>query len=452
MRLVINNGLLIDPKNRVFSRLNIAMEKGRIVEISNKRLVGDGSIDAEGMIVSPGFVDIHMHEDPYNKTLDKFGISIFDCMLRMGVTTAVGGNCGSGPEDPDAYLAAVDRIGIPINLGLLVPHNVLRRRVNASDKYKSVPRESIFKMKEIAKYYLDEGCLGISFGIRYIPGITEQELITVCEALVGSDKIAAAHIRDDASGVISSAKELITVGEKLNVRVQISHIGSMGAYGQMEELLSLMDLYNQKGVDVTADCYPYNAFSTGIGETTYDKGFLERYGTGYDSIEIAEGEYRGQRCTRDIFNKLRGEKPETITIGHVMKENEVDMALSHPNVVLASDGFMHNLQGHPRASGTFPRFISKYVREKRLLSLYEAIEKMTYLPAKRYGLDKGTLNIGSAGDVVIFDYNTIDDMATFENPAKPPVGIKYVIINGEVAVKDNIIVNGKLGRAVRTRG
>lgn len=449
MRRVINSGFVVDPKNRVFSKLNIAMEEGKIVEISNKKLIGEEIIDAEGLIVSPGFVDIHMHEDPYDEKLGRFNIGIFDCMLRMGVTTGVGGNCGGGPSKPDAYLDAADIIGIPINLGLLLPHNILRKRVNARDKYKNVPFEDILKMKEIAKCYLNKGCLGISFGIRYIPGINEEELVTVCEALVGSNRIAAAHIRDDASEVIPSAMELIKIGEKLKIPVQISHIGSMGAYGQMEELLELMDYYKQNSVDIGVDCYPYNAFSTGIGETTYDDGFLERYGTDYDSIEIAEGEYRGQRCTKEIFNMLRNEKPETITIGHVMKENEVNMALAHPNVLLASDGFMHNLEGHPRASGTFPRFISKYVREKKLLSLYEAIEKMTYLPAKRFGLNKGDLSIGSDGDIVIFDYNTIEDRATFEKPAEPPAGIKYVLINGEVAVKDNVIIKAKLGKSVR---
>lgn len=213
MRRVINNGLVIDPGNRVFSKLNIAIEDGRIAEISSKKLYGEDIIDAEGLIVSPGFVDIHMHEDPYDEKSDKFNISIFECMLRMGVTTAVGGNCGSGPADPLKYLDAADRIGIPINIGLLVPHNVLRKKVNELDKYKKLSREDILKMKEIAIGLLNGGCIGISFGIRYVPGITDNELITVCEALVGRGKPAAAHIRDDASGVIPSVLELISAGE-----------------------------------------------------------------------------------------------------------------------------------------------------------------------------------------------------------------------------------------------
>jgi N-acyl-D-amino-acid deacylase len=340
-------------------------------------------------------------------------------------------------------------LGIPVNLGLLVPHDVLRRKVGELDKYDNVSQENIFRMKEIAEYLLGKGCLGISFGIRYVPGINKEELTVVCSALHGKEKIAAAHIRDDAKFVVPSALELINVGRELDIPVQVSHIGSMGAYGQMEELLSMIDYCRANGIDIGADCYPYNAFSTGICETTYDDGFIERYETTYESLEIAEGDYRGQRCSRDLFYKLREENPGTITIGHVMKENEVDLALAHPNVVVASDGFMHNLQGHPRASGTFPRVINKYVKEKKLLTLYEAIEKMTYLPAKRFGINKGMLGKGCDGDIVIFDYNSIEDKATFENPAKAPSGIKYVVINGEIAVRENNIINDRLGRSIR---
>lgn len=449
MRIAINNGLVVDPGNKVFSKLNIALENGKVAEISNRKLHGDKEIDAEGLVVAPGFVDIHMHEDPYDEMNKKFNIGIFDCMLRMGVTTVVGGNCGGGPENPDIYMDAADKLGIPVNLGMLVPHDVLRRKVGELDKYKNASSENIIKMRELAEYYLSKGCLGVSFGIRYVPGMNQEELTAVCSALQGKGKIAAAHIRDDAKNVINSAMELINMGIEFDIPVQISHIGSMGAYGQMEELLSLIDYHRANGIDIGADCYPYNAFSTGIGETTYDEGFIERYGTTYESVEIAEGEYRGQRCSRELFLKLREEKPGTITIGHVMKESDVDIALSHPNVVIASDGFMHNLQGHPRASGTFPRVINKYVKEKKLLTLYEAVEKMTIFPARRFGIAKGSLGIGCDGDVVIFDYNKIEDKASFENPAEAPVGIEYVIINGEIAVSEGRIVNGKLGRTVR---
>ncbi len=448
-RLVINGGYLIDPYNKISSKLNIAIEDGKVAEISNELLKGDKIIDGEGLIVSPGFIDCHMHEDFYDEGEDQFNISIFQCMLKMGVTTAIGGNCGTGPDNIPKYLDAVHRLGIPINLGMLVPHGVLRKLENIDDKYGEATSEQIINMKKRALKYLKMGCLGISFGIRYIPGLKEEELLNVSSACKKSDKVVAAHIRDDAYNVIAAAKEFIDIGLKLDIPIQISHIGSMGAYGQMEELLALIDYYKSNGLNVSSDCYPYNAFSTGIGETTYDEGFLERYNTTYESIEIAEGKYKGQRCNEEMFKELRDKYPNTITVGHVMNEEEVDKAIAHPNVAIASDGFMHNFQGHPRAAGTFPRVISEYVRKKNILTLYQAIEKMTVLPARIFGINKGNLSIGSDGDIVIFDFDNIRDRATFNNPALSPEGIKYVIINGKIAVENDEIKENNLGKLIR---
>jgi len=449
LKTVINNGFVIDPKNKIYSKLSLSIKNGKIIEISNNKLQGDLIIDADGLIVTPGFVDIHMHEDKYDVKGDRFNINTFESMLKMGVTTAIGGNCGAGPENPDIYLDAVDRLGIPINFGLLVPHGILRKKVNEKDKYKKASKENIRKMKDIAEEYLNKGCLGISFGIRYIPGITKEELLYISEAAKKDNKMVAAHIREDAQNVIPSAIEFIEVGKKIGVPIQLSHIGSMGAYGQMEQLLSLIDNYKANCVDIGSDCYPYNAFSTGLGETTYDEGFLDRYQIIYNSIEIAEGKYKGQRLTEDLFFKLRKTVPELPTIAYVMNEEEVDMAISHPDVCVASDGHLHDFQGHPRASGTFPRFIKKYVKEKKLLNLYQAIEKMTYLPAKKIGIKKGSLEINDDADIIIFNYNEIEDKATFEQPALAPKGLKYVIIGGKVAIKDSEIINNKLGRSIR---
>lgn len=449
MDLAINNGLIIDPSNKVYSRLNIGVSKGKIIEITQKKLSADEDIDGSGMVVSPGFIDAHMHEGGYNKATDSFDTLIFESMLKMGVTTAIGGNCGSGPEDPAQYLDAVDRLGLPINLALLVPHDTLRRKVKAADKYLPVGAPDIYVMKELAENWLNCGCIGISFGIRYIPGIDRRELHIVSEAAVKSRKIIAAHIRDDASKVIPSIAELIEVATNLGIPAQISHIGSMGGYGQMDEVLAFIDYNRSKGLDIYADCYPYAAFSTCIGETTYDDGFLERYNTSYENIEIADGPYRGTRCTEELFKKLRALAPNTITIGHVMKESEIEKALIHPGMLIGSDGFMHSGEGHPRAAGTFPRVISEYVRKRKLLSLHEVISKMTWQTAKRFGIRGGKLSAGCAADIVIFNAEEIEDSATFENPSLPPKGIEYVILDGKIAVKHGEIINCSLGRSIR---
>lgn len=449
MRTVINQGILVDPKNRIFSKLNIAIENGKISNISKYELIGDKVIDAAGLIIAPGFIDLHMHEDDYDPEKDAFKLDIFNCMLRMGVTTAIGGNCGIGPDEPDVYLDAVDRLGVPVNVGLLVPHGSLREKVGETDRYKKIGLDNIKKMRALTEKYLATGCGGISFGIRYIPGITEEELELICGAAHKEQKLVAAHIRDDAQNVIPAAVEFIEAGIKMEVPLQLSHIGSMGAFGQMGELLTLMDEYYLKGTDIAADCYPYNAFSTKLGATTYDEGFTKRYPGGYSNIEIAQGQYKGQRLTEELFRKLRKEEPELLTVAHVMKEKEVDLAMSHPNVIIASDGLLNCSQGHPRASGTFPRFINEYVKDKKLLNLYQALEKITYLPAQRIGIDKGSLDLGCDADLVIFDYEEIRDKATFAEPTLPPEGIRYVFLKGEIAVKDNKIINNNLGKSVR---
>jgi N-acyl-D-amino-acid deacylase len=447
---VVKNGRVIDPYNNIDSKLNIVIKDGKILEITPYEISGEKNIDATGLIVCPGFIDIHMHEDMYHNEEDYLDEWIAKSMLNMGVTTCIGGNCGINLTEPLTYLDAVDRLKLPVNIGLMAGHTNIRECVvENSNKYNPIQTDDIKKIMYTAREYLEGGCFGISYGIRYVPGITELELIEVSKACKPENKIINAHVRDDAKNIIWATKEFIKVGMKLDIPIQNSHIGSMGGYGQMKELLRLLDSVKSSGLDITSDCYPYYAFSTRIGETTYDDGFLERYNIDYDSIEISEGKYKGQRCTRNIFDELRKNSPDTITVGHVMNEKDIDMAILHPNVMIASDGFLHKEQGHPRAAGTFPRLIDKYVKTGKL-SLYDAINKMTTMQAKKLGLsNKGNLSKGSDADITIFSYDEIKDNATFDNPIKKPDGIKYVLIKGSVALKDGEIVNGKLGTSVR---
>ena len=450
MITVVKNGRVIDPYNNIDSKLNIVIKDGKILEITPYEISGEKNIDATGLIVCPGFIDIHMHEDMYHNEEDYLDEWIAKSMLNMGVTTCIGGNCGINLTEPLTYLDAVDRLKLPVNIGLMAGHTNIRECVvENSNKYNPIQMDDIKKIMYTAREYLEGGCFGISYGIRYVPGITELELIEVSKACKPENKIINAHVRDDAKNIIWATKEFIKVGMKLDIPIQNSHIGSMGGYGQMKELLRLLDSVKSSGLDITSDCYPYYAFSTRIGETTYDDGFLERYNIDYDSIEISEGKYKGQRCTKNIFDELRKNSPDTITVGHVMNEKDIDMAILHPNVMIASDGFLHNEQGHPRAAGTFTRLIDKYVKTGKL-SLYDAINKMTTMPAKKLGLsNKGNLSKGSDADITIFSYDEIKDNATFDNPIKKPDGIKYVLIKGSVALKDGEIVNGKLGTSVR---
>ena len=452
MKTLIYGGRLIDPSNRIDGKLNLLTEGGKIIAVTREMPEADTLINAEGKIVCPGFVDIHMHEDPVEadgriySDIDK---SIFACMLRMGVTTAVGGNCGLSACNPADYLDLVDRDGAAVNVAMLAGHAWFREHAGAMNRYGGTTEKQRRQMREEITDCLRRGCFGVSYGIRYTPGLDRQELLETASPCRDKKRLIAAHIRSDAAEVFDSERELLDAARELDIPAQVSHIGSMAGFGQTEEFLAIADEYRLNGLDVSCDCYPYYAFSTSIGSATYDDGWMERYGCGYDAVELCEGEYKGRRCTKEIFDKTRRETPECLTVCYVMRESDVDTALRHPNVMLASDGIMSHGQGHPRAAGAFPRLIAQFVRTGKF-GLYEAISMITAMPAERLRLaNKGRLNVGADADIVVFDSQKISDRASFAEPVLPPVGIDYVLIGGEIAAKDCRIVNAKLGRSVR---
>jgi N-acyl-D-amino-acid deacylase len=194
-------------------------------------------------------------------------------------------------------------------------------------------------------------------------------------------------------------------------------------------------------MDIWIDCYPYNAFSTSIGATTYDEGFLQRYGNDVSKIEMTDGEFKGRRIPDlETFHRLRREHPEYLTVGHVMDSAEVERALLHPRTMVGSDGILLNGAGHPRAAGSFPRFLRMYALERNLLSMPEAVSKVTCMAAKRFGLNKGTLSVGADADVTVFDPKTLTDNATFQEPGLAPTGIQLVLLNGMPVLENGEIL------------
>ncbi len=449
MTTLIQNGTLIDPLSRIHTKCNLYIKNNKIQYCTSDKPTADRMIDAQGKIVSPGFIDVHMHEGGLNPdgTLDE---SILLSLLNMGVTSALGGNCGNNTfASPSQYLDLIDKCGAPIHLGLFVGHTDARLRAGGTDKYSPINDTVLNKVLTALQKELDAGCAGISFGVKYTPGTTFDELLKVCSLCKKANKPISAHIREDASGVYDAAREIAEVGRQLGIQIEVSHIGSMAGFGQMRETLQMLDEYVLNGTNLGIDCYPYYAFSTEIGETTYDDGWLDHYQTDYSSIELCDGEFKGQRCTEEIFYKLRKEAPGTITVCHVMQQNDVDLALLHPNVMLATDGFLNNGQGHPRAAGTFPHFIKNFVNTGRI-SLDDAIYKMASLPALKFGLkNKGRLCAGADADIVIFDPAEIADTATFDQPVMPPVGVDFVLVGGEIAVEKSIVRNRNAGRSLR---
>ncbi|EOD01612.1 N-acyl-D-amino-acid deacylase family protein [Caldisalinibacter kiritimatiensis] len=447
----IINGKIIDFDVNQIKDCNIGIKDGKIVNIGN--LIGKGKteIDAHGMIVSPGFVDIHMHEEVIGTSPDGDDYDIANKMLLMGVTTCVAGNCGNNRQSLDYFFDFIDKNGSPVNYLSFIGHNYLRKLVGIEDRYREATKQEIEDMKKLLIHDIKENeAIGISFGLEYSPGTTIEEIVNLCEGVKEEEIILSAHYRKDAKYGIDSIKEMIEISKLTRKPMQISHIGSCTAFGMMKEALEIIQDAINNGVDVAADCYPYNAFSTYIGSAVFDEGCFELWNKSYDSIMLTEEPYKGVRCNKELFYKVRNEYPEMLVVAFVMEEEEVIEALKAPFVYVASDGLYRRGQGHPRGAGTFPRVLGRYVREKNDVSLIDALRKMTLLPAKRLGLkNKGNIKEGADADLVIFDRETIIDDATFEEPTKPPIGIKHVILHGKIAVNDNTIINNRLGRVIR---
>ncbi len=448
MRTLIHGGHLIDPANRLEGLYNLLLEDGKVAWVGTGLPDADTLVDATGKIVTPGFIDIHMHEDPVEGGAIRQ--CIFPMMLRQGVTTAVGGNCGGNVHDPLEYLELVDRDGTAVNVALYAGHEYFRIGAGATDIYGGSTELQRQKMAEGICAALDGGCVGVSFGLRYVPGADREEFFRAAGCCAGRGKPIASHVRDDADAIFESIEELIQAGRQFRIPMQISHIGSMAGFGQMAQVLAQVESYREEGLDVMLDCYPYFAFSTRLGTPTYDPGWLERYHCGYEVLEFCDGKYRGQRANQETFEEMRRDFPQCLTVCYVMKESEIRLALGHPAVMLGSDGITDNGRGHPRCAGTFPRLLSEFVK-KGDLTLYQAVEKMTAMPAARLGFaDRGHLGVGAAADVTVFDFGKIRDRATFEEPALPPEGISYVFLGGEMVLRDGEILKDICGRAVRS--
>ena len=447
MDLVIKAGKVFDPRWESFKELNIGIKHGRIAALTEKDLSGNTVIDANGLIVSPGFIDIHSHSDK-NFKVQENNFETSEAGLRMGVTTLVGGNCGVSPLNFKEYKDYIDANGAPNNYLGFMGHNTLRSAAGRTDWYSPANKQEIEKIKEMLKENMEEGAIGLSLGLEYTPGADIEEVLEICEALKDfHSPLISAHYRYDADRGLEAVEEMIDISRLSGIPMQISHLNSGICFGNAEESIKVIHNAREEGINVMADCYPYNAFSTYIGSAVFDPGFLERWEAKYEDLLIAEGEYAGQYCTEELFYKLRKEDPGTYLIAFVMREDETITVMKESFTMIATDGLVRNGQGHPRASGTFPRVLGRYSREQKALTLKEALYKMTVMPARRLNVrDRGIIEEGAFADITIFDYNTVIDLADFTNSSLAPEGIKYVIVNGKLAVFDGRIVNNRLGR------
>ncbi|NPV72048.1 MAG: amidohydrolase family protein [Firmicutes bacterium] len=444
---LIAGAQVVDPVAGALGVRNVGIEGGAIAYVGEGEPTSKNQVNAGGLTLVPGFVDIHAHEDPFDHARGVLWDSSRHYAL-MGTTTAVGGNCGIGNDVP-SFLAWVREHGAPCNYGMLAPHGTLRELAGAGDRYGPAGAAQVEEIRRMVARAMEAGAFGVSFGLEYTPGATTREITDV--ARVASDyggSLLAAHYRYDCEKAIEAIVELVDVGRETGLPFQVSHINSCAAFGNMAGALSALEAAREAGVDVMADCYPYDAFCTFIGSAALDPGCLERWGVGYDSLLLAGGPYAGTRCTPETFEHTRCAYPDSLVVAFVMRQDEVIKALRHPLVMVGSDGLMRDGMGHPRTSGTFPRVLGRFVRDGSL-DFLDALRKMTIIPARRLGLEnKGRVAEGADADLVLFDPGTVTDMATYENPGLPPAGIQMVMVRGEVVCLDGRFTGKTPGRAV----
>ncbi|MDH7513702.1 MAG: D-aminoacylase [Clostridiales bacterium] len=520
--LVIQNGTIINGLGEAAFQADIGISNGKIRFIG--RLTGDMSrrptkiIDASGRVVCPGFIDIHSHSG-----LELLVNPKAESKIRQGVTTELSGNCGGSDfplktklsEEAQQYwnelglkptwvdLAGfreqLTAQGISLNYATLIGHGTLRSYVMGEERRRPTASE-LEKMKELVAAAMEQGAFGLSTGLEYTPsGFAErEEIIELCRVVAQHDGFYATHIRSEDNQVIEAVGEAISVAEEAKLPGEISHLKACGQrnWWKMPYLFDLIEKASARGVDVTADAYPYTAYSTGL--TVFfpfwamaggDKVFLKR---------LASAEER-QKMRSEVEEKLGGMPWENVVIvdlktaknkpliglniaaaaktrkqdpfdfscdllleeggdvsivGFGMSEANTEAALRHPLVMIASDGSslapygpLHRGLPHPRNYGAFPRFLGHYVREKNILSLPEAIKKISSLPAAKMGLnDRGILKPDYWADIVVFDPNKILDLATYTEPEKYPAGIDYVLVNGEVVIDHGEHTGARAGR------
>ncbi len=498
--ILISGGSIIDGTGAPRFSGDVALRGDRIVAVSRSALPRARAtrvIDAAGMIVAPGFIDLHAHLEPLLNQPSA------ESAVRQGVTLALGGPDGGGPWPFAEYLGRAQQAGLGINVAFLVGHNTIRQRVMGLADRAPTPDE-LRRMQTMVAQAMGEGAFGLSTGLRYVPGYYSKidEVIALASAAADSGGIYTSHLREEGLGLLEGVGEAIRIGEGAKIPVVLTHHKAIGRqmWGASSKTLAMVDSARRLGIDVMIDQYPYTASSTGIGVLIPpwalaggDTAFARRVGDRQvrDSIERGVVELlltdRGGGDLRRVqFGRVswqpslegktlhdwavqRGIDPTpqkaaalvieaelkggASMVYHVIDEGDVQQIMKHPMTMIASDGRLTRPgEGvpHPRAYGTFPRVLGVYVREKKILTLEQAVKKMTSMPADRLALPlRGRLQNGAVADVVVFDAATVSDRGTFEKPHQYPVGINHVLVNGSVVVENGALTAARPGRVLR---
>ena len=500
--LIIRGGKVVDGSGNPWYHADIAIKNDRIAEIGQlsnheaKRV-----IDAHGLVVAPGFIDPHTHA-----LRGIFEVPNAESALLQGVTTLTEGNDGSSPYPIDRHYADIDNLRISPNWAVFVGQGTIRQRVIGFGLRKATPDE-MERMKQMVRDAMEQGALGISTGLFYVPGsfTSTEEVIELSKVAAEYNGIYISHIREEAAQLIDSVQETIRIGEEANIPVQITHHKVIGVenWGASIESLRLVDEARKRGVDVTIDQYPYTASQTSINalipqwaqaggreemlsrinsaetystiknevvaKILYDRGggdpknvFISRNswdpdmaGKNLAELAIDAGlEPTPENAADVVFDIIRG--GGATAVYHAIGPEDVDRIMQHPATAIGSDGpvgVFGEGAPHPRQYGTFARVLGLYVRERKILSLEEAIRKMSSQSARRLGIhDRGLITKGYFADIAIFDPDEIIDKATFENPHQYAIGTKFVLVNGTVVVENGQHTGARPGRILHGPG
>ena len=499
--IIIRNGKIINGAGNSWYYADIAVKDGRIAAI--EKLINATAtkiIDAKGLIVAPGFIDVHAHIEGGIFENPAAGNYIYD-----GVTTVITGNCGGSADDMKIFFLRIDSLKPSINIASLIGHNTVRRQAMGLDNRLATSEEQK-KMEELVQQAMKDGAVGLSTGLIYLPGMysSTEEVIGLAKAASLHNGMYASHIRNEESKVVEAINEAINIGKQANIPVQISHfkVSHRANWGRSKETLPLIEAARKEGYDVTIDQYPYTASSTNLGVRLPDWAMAG--GLDSQKARIADPvlhkkiiddmlaqlkEYKYKNYSYAVvanhgadttlngkniseINKLKGrkskasEEAETILdmmkaggaqmVYHGMNEDDVRYFMKYPfNMVGADAGVPTPGKGmpHPRAYGTNARVLGKYVREEKIISLEEAIRRMTSLAAQKFQLkDRGLLKEGYAADIVIFNEAEVNDKATFENPHQYSTGFKYVLVNGKLVLENGVQTGVRNGQSLKGPG